>query len=229
MCRYFSDFWNYVDYLSFILLAVYLMAIHGSSYTETDQIMGSLILILVLYRSFSFLRVFDSFTTLIGMINTILQKLVAFVIILVYFFLATGALLIFLNPEGSYKENMANAYVFSLFGGIEGSDFDSFSYAGIAIVFGTAMVTIVLLNILIAFLSNVFSRLEDQQKSNDIKEKAQMILDFEIVPYFFREFFRRKTKWKLVSGKEIGEHPHLESEINETVREGVRKLIEGER
>jgi hypothetical protein len=92
--------------------------------------------------------------------------------ILIYFFLGTTALMMFLNPKCSLKKGLANAYVFSLFGGIEGSDFESYSYAGIPIVFGTLIVTIVLLNILIAYLSNVFSRLEDKQRSDDLKEKA---------------------------------------------------------
>lgn len=147
------------------------------------------------------------------MINTIFEKLVAFSIILIYFFLSTAALMIFLNPEGSYKENFANAYVFSLFGGIEGGDFDSFSYSGIAIIFGTVIVTIVLLNILIAFLSNVFSRLEDQQKSNDIKEKAQMVLDLEIVLYFFGKLLRKKRP-KVESKKVAVKYPYFDEEVN---------------
>lgn len=46
--------------------------------------------------------------------------------------------------------------------------------------------TIVLMNILIAYLSNLFSRLEDAQKLNDLKEKAVLILDLEIIVMFFK-------------------------------------------
>lgn len=106
--------------------------------------------------------------------------------ILLYFFGASGLLILKLNPGDTHVLNLGNAYAWTLFGGIEGTDFTKFEYAGIAITFGTVMVTIVLLNVLIAYLSNLFSRLEDQQKSNDLKEKASMILDLEIIVFFFR-------------------------------------------
>jgi hypothetical protein len=120
------------------------------------------------------------------MINTIIQKLFIFFLILIYFFVSSGLLMMKLHPGDSPIISLGNAYVWTFFGGIEGSDFKSFDYAGIAIIFGTVMVTIILLNILIAFLSNLFSRLEDQQKSNDLKEKASMILDLEVIIHFFR-------------------------------------------
>jgi hypothetical protein len=130
--------------------------------------------------------VIEAFTSIVGVVNTILYKLIAFLIILTYFFLSTAVLMMFLNPDDPLKISLANAYVFSLFGGIGGDDFESYSYAGIAIVFGTLIVTVFLLNILIAYLSNVFSRLEDKQRSDDLKEKAQMVMDLEIIKYFFR-------------------------------------------
>ena len=146
------------------------------------------------YRSFSYLRIINSFTTLIGMINTIIQKLIIFFIILLYFFATSGLLMMKLNPNQNAIISLGHAYVWTFFGGIEGSDFQSYDYAGIAIIFGTVMVTVVLLNILIAFLSNLFSRLEDQQKSSDLKEKASMILDLEVIIHFFKY---------ILTGKEI--------------------------
>jgi hypothetical protein len=136
--------------------------------------------------------VFDTFTNTVGMVNTILQELVVFMFILFYFFLSTGVLMMFLNPHYSYKRNIANAYVFSLFGGIEGTDFSLYPFITIPIVFGTIMISIMLLNILIAFLSELFSRLEDKQKSDNLKEKAQMILDVEMIKYFFKRICKKK-------------------------------------
>lgn len=162
--------------------------------SDTNKVLGSIGLVMVFYRSFSYLRIINSFTTLIGMINTIIQKLVIFFLILIYFFVASGILILKLNPKGSPILNLGNAYVWTFFGGIEGDDFIRFDYAGIAMIFGTVMVTIILLNILIAFLSNLFSRLEDKQKSNDLKEKASMILDLEVVIHFFRFIVSGKSR-----------------------------------
>lgn len=162
--------------------------------SDINKVLGSVGLIMMFYRSFSYLRIIDAFTTLIGMINTIIQKLVIFFLILIYFFVASGILILKLNPQGKPILNMGNAYVWTFFGGIEGDDFLKFDYAGLAMIFGTVMVTIILLNILIAFLSNLFSRLEDKQKSNDLKEKASMILDLEVVVHFFRFVITGKAR-----------------------------------
>ena len=65
-------------------------------------------------------------------------------------------------------------------------------------------VTIILLNILIAFLSNEFSRMEDQQQINTLKKKASLILDVELIFKLFRELFRKPNnlnKENLRNGK----------------------------
>lgn len=192
--RYFEEAWNYIDWICFTMLICYYV-IYQKQQTSSDvtRILGSAGLMVMYYRSFSYLRIIDSFTTLIGMINTIIQKLIIFFLILIYFFVTSGLLIMKLNPKENSILSLGNAYVWTFFGGIEGSDFESYDFAGIPIIFGTVMVTIILLNILIAFLSNLFSRLEDQQKSNNLKEKASMILDLEVIFHFFRYIMTGKV------------------------------------
>ena len=108
-----------------------------------------------------------------------------FFAVLLYFYATTGLIMIKLDPEKSRVKSIQSAYVWTMFGGVEQSDFEDFNYGTIAIIFGTLIVTVVLFNILIAFLSNLFSRLEDQQKANDLREKAQMMLDHEVIKLFF--------------------------------------------
>jgi hypothetical protein len=64
--NYFTDSWNYIDNLIFTLLVVYFLQFHNSAFVETEKIMGSVILVLILYRSFSYLRVIDAFTSIVG-------------------------------------------------------------------------------------------------------------------------------------------------------------------
>lgn len=54
--------------------------------------------------------------------------------------------------------------------------------------------TIILLNLLIAYLSNVFSRLEEQNFLIGLQDKAKMILDFELIVNLFQSVFRKKNK-----------------------------------
>lgn len=161
--------------------------------SDANKILASFSLLFVYYRSFSYLRIIDAFTTLIGMINTIIIKLLVFFFILFYLFIATGLVMVKLNKEKTVLENFQIAYLWTFFGGVEGSDFQEFPYSTITILFGTILVTVVLLNILIAYLSNLFSRLEDQQRASDFREKASMILDMEIIIYFFKYKLRGKV------------------------------------
>jgi hypothetical protein len=128
------------------------------------------------------------------MINIIILKLIVFFIILFYFFVITSLLIAFLNPEVNHTVDFANSYVWSIFGGIEGGSFTEFDYITIPIVFGSVIVMVVLLNILIALLSNVYALLEEQQVANDIREKARMILDYELTVHFFKYVITGKKR-----------------------------------
>ena len=208
--RYFEGAWNYIDWMCFSMLILYYLLYHKEIIiSHANRVLGSAGLMVMFYRSFSYLRIINAFTTLIGMINTIIQKLIIFFLILIYFFVTSGLLIMKLNPQENSILSLGNAYVWTFFGGIEGSDFKSYDFAGIPIIFGTVMVTIILLNVLIAFLSNLFSRLEDQQKSNDLKEKASMILDLEIIFHFFRYILTGKSS-KLKKFEKIQENFYVE-------------------
>jgi hypothetical protein len=91
------------------------------------------------------------------------------------------------------KDALAHAYVFAFFGGVGAEDFTLFEYSAIPIVFSTLIVTVVLMNILIAFLSNAFSKLEEEQKINQLREIGQMLLDLEVIVYFFKYCLTRKA------------------------------------
>lgn len=193
--KYFSDIWNYLDWICYFLLIIYYLFYHSDPVPRnSNKIISALSLLLIYYRSFSYFRIIDAFTTLIGIINTIILKLIIFFFILFYLFFATGLVMIKLNNNQSKITNLQIAYVWTFFGGVEGSDFKEFDYSAITILFGTILVTIVLLNVLIAYLSNLFSRLEDQQHANDLREKASMMMDLEIVAYFFKYVMTGQSK-----------------------------------
>ena len=131
-----------------------------------------------------------------------------------------------LLPEQSKLTSFRAAYLWTLFGAIEGEDFTSGQFVTIAILFGTIIVTIILLNILIAYLSNVFSRLEEQQLVNDLKEKASMILDMEIISWFFKFRITGKVAKLRKLQIDLDKHP-----INLLARDKLseRILTSGER
>ena len=189
------DLGNYLDWAIYVLLLCYYLLYHKEEImSDGHKVLSSLVLILIFYRSFTYLRLVSIFTYLVGMINTIMQQLIIFFVIVLYFLFTTVLLMMKLHPEGTTKSVFANAYVFAFFGGIGGDDFDLFDYVSIPIVFGTIVVTVILMNILIAFLSNLFSRLEEQQKINNLKEIIGMIRDLEVIVFFFSYWLTRKNK-----------------------------------
>ena len=197
LTSYFNEFWNMVDWISFVILLTYFFGFAEDQSGPVNKLLSTFALVFTYYRSFSYLRIINSFTTLVGMINTIIIKMRYFFLILIYFYVTNAFLMIKLFEGKSARYIFEKTYVLTLFGGLSSEDFNEYPFAAVSIIFGTVIITIVLLNILIAYLSNLFSRLEDCQLINDYKEKAGMALDLEVMIHLFkRKFKKKKRKWK---------------------------------
>ena len=185
---YFGDPWNTADWGTFFGVLIYFFGFHHEPMRPTSKLLSTLSLMVLFYRSFSYLRIINSFTTLVRMINIIISKLVVFFLILAYFYVATTFLLLNLDTKMLNKNSFTYTYALTMFGAIANDHFFKFRFAALGIIFGTLSVTILLMNILVAFLSNAFSRLEEQQHVNGLKEKASMILDMEVLIRFFKYY-----------------------------------------
>lgn len=188
--QYFGDFWNYIDVVALILAFSFFMKLHEQA-TEGAAIFIALILMLLIYyRGFSYLRFFDSFTYMIGMINTIVGESAAFFTTLFYAYFVVFFLLIRVDPGDDILNKLRDAYIFTLFGGVEQDHFEA-KYIFFPMVIGTMIVTIILLNILIAFMSNIYNREEERQEITSLKEKASMLLDLEVYISLFKKIFEK--------------------------------------
>lgn len=90
-------------------------------------------------------------------------------------------------------------YIWLIHGGIDEDTFEKkINY--LPIMFGTILVTIILMNIMIAYLSNEYSRLEQKQHLDDIRNKAKINLKLELIiryfKYIFQKSFREKEKYR---------------------------------
>lgn len=125
------------------------------------------------------------------MITIIVRRLVVFFLLLFYTYLGVSFLMVKLGGNTNTSIFFRDVYYWIMLGSVEDNAFDV-SYSAIAVVLGSMFVTIVLLNILVAYLSNLFSRLEEQQKVQELKERAALILDMEIFVMFFKYFITGK-------------------------------------
>jgi hypothetical protein len=204
---YFTDWGNYIDWGIYILLLIYFGQYHDESKPgAANKIFSSLGLILLYYRCFWYLRIFKRFTYLVGMIHTIIKKLIFFFVIVFYFLAVALLLLIKLDSKDKVFSKVSNVYDFSLFGGLGSGDFEEFDFTFIAVVFGNIIVGVILMNLLIAYLSNEFSRLEEQHRRTNLNEIVSMVMDLEVLVYFFRYVLACKKLESRRTNFEKGKH-----------------------
>lgn len=72
---YVLEVWNFVDWVMFAANLIYPLTLQSEHHreTKTNKLLGMVIMMLMFYRGFSYLRIFDYFTSLVGMINTIIS------------------------------------------------------------------------------------------------------------------------------------------------------------
>jgi hypothetical protein len=189
---YFGDFWNYIDFIALIFGFLFFLSLHKQA-TEGGSVFIALILMLLIYyRGFSYFRYFDSFTSMIGIINTIVAESLSFFGVMFYTYIVILFLLYRVEPSDTFINKMRDAYIFTFFGGVEQDHFEA-KYIFFPMFVGTMVVTIILLNVLIAFMSNVYNKMELQQSVISLKEKASMLLDLEV---YISLFVKIKDKIK---------------------------------
>lgn len=152
------------------------------------------VVFMVVVRFFSYFRIVKVFSKEVGLVTLTTKKMFWFLLVIAYFYVCFSVMSQMVNIRGSVSGTFISMYVWGILAGTEAEHFEEFPYAEVIIILGTVFITIVLLNILIAYLSNVFSRLEEEQEINLIREKAAMILDVETIVYFFKHVLRRKKQ-----------------------------------
>ena len=195
---YWKDKYNILDMFILILSIVYYVIQMRYSEQESwkvhfDKLVGSLLMILMYFRLFTFFWMITIFGILVGMITTIMMELIPYLIILIYFVVAGILVTRKIEEENTFFKSVEEMYIFGLFGGLDGESFGSDTYKFIPVIFVTMLIAVVLMNIMIAYLSNLFSKLEEDQSIIELRHKASLIMEVEIM-HFLLKCFRSKEK-----------------------------------
>ena len=174
---------------------------------DINNIIAIIAYFIMMMRFFSYFRLINAFSSLVGIIMIIIRKLALFLFIIAYFFFTFLLLARYFDHEKKFDETIFFMYAWMILGGVDGSHLKQFQYSWLIIVIGTIFMSIILMNIIIAYLSNVFSRLEEEHTINMIKEKASMILDLELIVYFFKYVLTGK-KNKMGNKKDYQDQEH---------------------
>ena len=180
--RYLTSFWNLLDIISTILnIATVLVDILDGNEQDANAIACVAVLVLW-FRFFYFLRVFSGTAYLVRMILAIIKEMRYFMlalIITIITFTNTFFILGRNSPEGNFTgTNIFRAFIFSYkiaLGDFETDGFDTIDaeYTVLAWTLwflNTVSITIIMLNLVIAIMGDIFGRVQERRKTTMLKE-----------------------------------------------------------
>jgi len=179
---YFTDFWNIFDLFRALLLLYYCWAdiVIGLSEDYTaGPLMSYCLAALNLFswmRAISYLRLFQDTRVLISLLVQVIKDMVGFLVVLIaalFGFMTTFSALgesETLTIEDSFKHNYR-----LMFGDFNPDDYTTAGW--ILFIIGSTLMTLVMLNMLIAIMSDTYARVMGEIIPSDYQELNNMILE----------------------------------------------------
>ena len=183
---YFSDAWNWIDLLSLAAQIITACCAWIPSSRNTLRLCLSLAIVLAYTKFLVLLRVVDQLRYLIRMLLEILKDSLSF-FALTGLYIMAFTLVFHLNKttalesgdeQSALAQNLLDVYLL-LFG-----DWDMANYSKTAVgffVLVTLLLTLILLNMIIAIMGDTFDRVQDNLTVFDLKEKLLMIQEVTAV------------------------------------------------
>lgn len=206
---YVKDKWNYVDIGAQTFSIVICLLCYGTPPGELSMTLSFLKVICVLlmgFRSLTWLRVFQSTRYLITMVLEVFIDVVPFLIILVAASLLTSFAWLVLPHLGPVTSTTQEMTFFAsmiipidmIFGNGPENSVEESAARFWLILISNAVLTLVFLNFLIALISGTFERISADKDLYDVMELLYIIKDFDaflsgIAPTF-RKVFKQKVK-----------------------------------
>jgi len=155
--------------------------------------------ILIFTKTTSMLRINSDMSYLIKMIIEVFAEMYSFLVIMFFYALFIAVLIYYIylqkdnnnshlgtiaedeNPCEPDNETkfFTNIWLVSYLGSIDMENDNSTSYALFLFLLTSMFSVVVLLNLLIAIISDVFDRVQDQRVSSQMKERCNLMLDIE--------------------------------------------------
>lgn len=167
----------------------------GSTETVVFELFQSAIICLIMVRALEYLQVFQDFRSIMGIITKICFRICPFMVIVFLFYSISVLVFVTLNDSVDLESLLTLMYIWLVHGGVD-SDAFVFRMNYIPVMFGSILVTIVLMNIMIAYLSNEYSRLELKQHLDDLRNKVKINMKVELMIRSFKVLFVRRFREK---------------------------------
>ena len=210
--RYFKSFWNLIS-MSSLILNTFVVIGDLAGLKETHFLPVSAVAVLLMWcKMFYFGRIFISTAWMVRMLYTIFIEIIFFQLvlaILVIGFANTFYIIARIDDTGFAGESFWYAITYSYLNALGAFELDDYQddwwgvYTHIIWILSVFMIFLVLLNMLIAIISDIFEKVHEKSQNNLLKELTLLMLDtnwiFRLVPFF------KNNKYIFVFTKEQGE------------------------
>lgn len=197
-----TNYLNVIDVATIPLVLPYVFIPKLSLNIYEVKLLYLFVLFLLFFRSITHLSIIPTFTSIIKIVNMIIIKMIPFLIMVFVFYVSVVFMVIYIRNEDHNSDDVDDkltisdcfirVYYWVIFGGLGESDF-KLDLSMVPLIIGPVFIGVILMNIMIGFLSNEYSRLEEIQKIKNLMYKAEMNLDLEIIFYLFRSLFKYKV------------------------------------
>ena len=205
--RYYTSLWNTIDLLFCItLLGTMIARIAGLEEGLTRAWLYTVILILgyvkwiIHFRIFGatsnlklyrFLYLISFLGKLIRIVIEIIKDMVSFIAILIFIIFALSLILLEFDRETEFKDHLLTGYGF-IYGDYQTEEVSSSEIA--IMVFVAFLVSVVLLNLLIAIMGDSYSKVDEKSTLIDSLERLDMIIEVIVMKRIFTQREIKKEK-----------------------------------
>jgi hypothetical protein len=225
---YFTEVWNYLDILPPVMIYIFLfMDLEGYfedkdadgnlTHMTTKAVMQAVMSLLIWLKYLYFLRIFESTGYLIRIIIQVCIDMRFFIFLLFLTLIAFGEAIQSISDttgEENYTGYMGGiGYVYRMvLGDFSVDDFNLRAplFMWILFILCTVLVMIIMMNLLIAIISDSFATINSVSKQANLRERAKIISEnLYLVPTSVRKTFTKKNTYLLMAidtEKELLEH-----------------------
>ena len=169
-CGYFMDFWNYFDILRFIFcFAYFIMVVSSTASPNTKTVLLTLLSFFQSMKTFQMFSLFKSTRVLLRIVIEIVKDMIPFMLFVLATTLAVSLLFTSATPDDSLTNVTYSDYLMHVYR-LDFGDFSTNEYSSLdtaIFILAVIIVPLVLLNMLIAIMSDTFDRVKEEQGRRD--------------------------------------------------------------
>ncbi|CDW80596.1 wd-40 repeat protein [Stylonychia lemnae] len=182
---YLGDFWNIFDFLRVLLLIIFIY--NAFKYEDWNRSQAMLQLLGTLnflswVRALSFLRLFQKTRIFIRLLVEVIYDMIPFMIVLIGAVLGISLSFEVIN-DISMLEALKHNYRLT-FGDFETDNYTTANWA--LFIIGSVLIPLIMLNMLVAIMSDTYARVMSDVLPSDFLELNQMILEQEEIQFWNR-------------------------------------------